>query len=60
MRQLLLKVQAHFQIPIILITHDPEDVAALAQNIVVYENGKIGEIIPAANFGSRTAETFLS
>ena len=31
MRQELLKIQAHFSIPVILITHDPEDVAALAE-----------------------------
>ena len=33
MRRELLKVQARFKVPVILITHDPEDVAALAQTV---------------------------
>jgi molybdate transport system ATP-binding protein len=46
MRQELLKVQANFQIPMILITHDPEDVAALAQTVVVYDAGRISQVMP--------------
>jgi molybdate transport system ATP-binding protein len=48
MRQELLKVQARFQVPVILITHDPEDVAALAQTVVVYEIGRISQVMPLA------------
>jgi ABC-type sulfate/molybdate transport systems ATPase subunit len=57
MRQHLLEVQTHFQIPVILITHDPEDVATLAQKVAVYENGRIGEIVPATVFGRLIDET---
>ena len=46
MRQELLKVQAHFRVPVILITHDPEDVAALAQTVVVYDEGRISRVMP--------------
>jgi molybdate transport system ATP-binding protein len=46
MRRELLKVQARFRIPVILITHDPEDVAALAQTVVVYESGRIRRVVP--------------
>jgi ABC-type sulfate/molybdate transport systems ATPase subunit len=30
-----LKIKERFTIPVILITHDPEDVAALAETVVV-------------------------
>jgi molybdate transport system ATP-binding protein len=46
MRQELLKVQAHFCVPVVLITHDPEDVAALAQTVVVYDEGRISRVMP--------------
>lgn len=45
MRQELLKVQAHFRVPVILITHDPEDVAALAQTVVVYDEGRVSRVM---------------
>jgi molybdate transport system ATP-binding protein len=45
MREELLKVQEHFSLPVILITHDPEDVAALAQTVVVYDAGKIRQVM---------------
>jgi molybdate transport system ATP-binding protein len=46
MRQELLKVQVRFKVPVILITHDPEDVAALAQTVVVYDEGRISRVMP--------------
>jgi molybdate transport system ATP-binding protein len=46
MRRELLKVQAHFKVPVILITHDPEDVAALAETVVVYDTGRIRQVLP--------------
>jgi molybdate transport system ATP-binding protein len=46
MRQELLQVQARFNVPVILITHDPEDVAALAQTVVVYNEGRISRVMP--------------
>ena len=45
MRQELLKIKERFAIPVILITHDPEDVAALAKTVVVYEFGKVSNIM---------------
>ncbi len=50
MRQELLKVQARFQIPVIVITHDPEDVAALSQTLVCYDAGRVSRIVPAAAY----------
>ncbi|MGO8762851.1 MAG: sulfate/molybdate ABC transporter ATP-binding protein [Desulfobaccales bacterium] len=46
MRRELLKVQERFKVPVILITHDPEDVAALAQTVVVYDIGRISQVLP--------------
>ena len=60
MRQELLKVQTNFQIPVILITHDPEDVAALAQTVVVYEDGRVSRIVPATTFGGRKRRCFAT
>ena len=48
MRQELLKIKERFTIPVILITHDPEDVAALAETVVVYEHGRVSKIISPA------------
>lgn len=45
MRQELLKIKERFTIPVILITHDPQDVAALAETVVVYESGRVSKII---------------
>ncbi|MFZ5448862.1 MAG: ABC transporter ATP-binding protein [Thermodesulfobacteriota bacterium] len=45
MRQELLLVQKRFNLPVILITHDPEDVAALAQTLVVYHAGRIRQVM---------------
>lgn len=41
MRRVLLEVQDHFRLPIILITHDPEDVTTLAQTLVIYDMGRV-------------------
>ena len=41
MRQELLNTQELFKVPMLVITHDPQDVAALAQNLVVLRNGKV-------------------
>jgi molybdate transport system ATP-binding protein len=45
MRQELLKIKERFAIPVMLITHDPEDVAALAGTLVVYEPGRVSQVI---------------
>jgi molybdate transport system ATP-binding protein len=53
MRQELLRVRQRFNIPVILITHDPDDVAALAETVVVYESGKVTKIVPATQGAPR-------
>ena len=56
MRQELLKIQEHFSIPVILITHDPEDVAALARTVVVYEHGRVSKIMSPAQADYQAGE----
>jgi molybdate transport system ATP-binding protein len=61
MRQELLKLQWRFGVPLILITADPEDVAALAQTVVVYESGRIRRVVPLADHDKEeTTATWLS
>ncbi len=41
MRQELLNTQSLFSIPMLVITHDPQDVAALAQSVVILRDGRV-------------------
>jgi molybdate transport system ATP-binding protein len=44
-RRELLELQTRFQVPMIVITHDPADVEALAQNVVVFDHGKVARTL---------------
>jgi molybdate transport system ATP-binding protein len=59
MRRELLNLQAQFQIPIMVITHDPEDVAVLSQTLVVYEAGRVNQIVPSPPFHGKPGDTAL-
>ncbi|MFZ2089607.1 MAG: hypothetical protein WAU47_13630, partial [Desulfobaccales bacterium] len=50
MRRVLLEVQARFRIPVVLITHDPEDVNTLAQTVVVYDMGRVHRQVNGDDF----------
>lgn len=50
-RALLKKTMENYKIPVLLVSHDPQDVEALAQRVVILENGKIK--------ASQTPEDFL-
>ncbi len=56
MRQELLRVQSQFKIPVMVITHDPADVAVLAETVVVYEAGRVSRVVPAASFAGSKVE----
>lgn len=43
-RSEFLRIQEHFRVPVIVITHDPEDVDVLADTLVVYDTGKVRQI----------------
>lgn len=41
----LLDIQKHFNIPVMLISHDPEDVDIFAETLVVYDAGKVNTVV---------------
>jgi molybdate transport system ATP-binding protein len=45
MRQELLNTQWLFQVPLLVITHDPQDVAALAEHLILLRRGKVQQTI---------------
>jgi molybdate transport system ATP-binding protein len=49
-----LKIREHFQIPVVVITHDPADVDALAETLVMYEEGRVRRVWPMRQ-GAREA-----
>jgi molybdate transport system ATP-binding protein len=40
----ILQILSHFDIPLIMITHDPEDISFFADTLITYEDGKVIEI----------------
>jgi molybdate transport system ATP-binding protein len=59
-RSELLDVQSRFQVPMIIITHDPADAEALAENLVVFEQGHVaqtfnlkGDAVPGSGLSQR-------
>jgi molybdate transport system ATP-binding protein len=46
LRRELLRIQALFGVPVIMITHDPEDIRALAGTIVIYDAGRVCDVRP--------------
>jgi molybdate transport system ATP-binding protein len=44
LRKELLDIQARFLVPMIVITHDPEDIRAFAETLVSYDAGSVCEI----------------
>ena len=45
MREELKKTQRLFSIPVLIITHDPQDVAELAQRLILMDNGIVKDIV---------------
>ena len=46
----LLDLQNRFNIPVVLITHDQQDVEAFAKTLVVYDNGRVKQVFPFKKF----------
>jgi molybdate transport system ATP-binding protein len=44
LRNELLAIQARFKVPVIMITHDPEDIRAFAETVVTYEVGRVCKV----------------
>jgi molybdate transport system ATP-binding protein len=45
LRTELRRIIARFAIPVVMITHDPEDIDQFAQTLVTYANGRVCEVI---------------
>jgi molybdate transport system ATP-binding protein len=46
MRKELARVQAHFDVPVVLITHDEHDVREFGETLLVYEAGRVSSAWP--------------
>ncbi len=44
LREELIKLQARFNVPLVMITHDPEDIRAFAETLVTYEEGRVCKV----------------
>lgn len=44
LRKELARIQASFRIPIIMVTHDPEDIRSFAETLAVYDAGRVCEV----------------
>lgn len=51
LRKELSDIQARFNIPVIMITHDPEDIKAFAETLVSYELGRVCGVRPFLRAG---------
>lgn len=57
LRSGLLDIQKHFNVPVLLISHDPEDVDIFAETLVVYEAGKVSTVV--ANYQAEKSTAAL-
>lgn len=55
MRQELAELQARLDIPMMLITHDPDDVAAFGDQVVPLNDGRVQPDAPHTAWPSRIA-----
>ncbi|HEX7810429.1 MAG TPA: ATP-binding cassette domain-containing protein [Burkholderiales bacterium] len=56
MRDELLKTRSLFKVPMLVITHDPDDVAVLAESLVVMEQGRVGQTVDLKSSSYRDEE----
>ncbi len=60
LRKELLAIQERFSIPVIMITHDPEDIKVFAETLVIYEEGRVCHVEPFLRVnGAESVEQFL-
>jgi len=50
-RRELTDMQLRFKIPMLVITHDPADVEALAENLVVFDHGRVTRVLNLKHSG---------
>lgn len=49
MRYFLIEIKKQFAIPVIVVTHDPDEAAILAEKIVLYSHGNVVQAAPPEN-----------
>lgn len=60
MRAELLRIRSHFDVPVILITHDQEDVSTFADTLVVYDQGSVQQVWPFSRLRQAAPAPVLS
>ena len=60
MRRELVNTRALFKVPMLVITHDPEDVAVLAETLVVLEQGRVARTVDLKTAPYRDGEGRVS
>ena len=60
MRAELVTIRAMFKVPMLAITHDPEDVSVLAEMVVVLNQGKVEKVVDVKTAPYRDAEGRVS
>jgi len=56
MRRELIRTRELFQVPMLLITHDPEDVAVLGQTLLLIDSGRVGKAVDLKSAPYREGE----
>lgn len=51
LRTELADIRARFNVPVVMITHDPEDISAFAETLVTYETGRVCRVEPFSRAG---------
>ena len=59
LRDGLARIQSQFQIPVIMITHDPEDIQVFAETLVIYDGGQVRRIWPFFKRREDTTREYL-
>jgi molybdate transport system ATP-binding protein len=60
MRHELLEVQQQFDVPMLIITHDPDDIELFGENLIVLKNGRVVKTLaPGAVGGGRARQDWV-
>jgi len=60
LREELAKIRSAFDIPVVMVTHDPEDIRAFAETLVIYETGRVRESRHFLKTNGTDLETLLT
>jgi len=60
LREELARIRCSFEIPVIMVTHDPEDIRAFAETLVIYDVGRVREVRHFLRTGGTNLEELLA